>query len=281
MDLKARNRFQKVISRPRWEGVIFMGIDLGDPRISVSAAEPVGVLKDYIEYIWYMKWHLNEDEGLQGIVAPNPCAKLVALQQNEKTFPPIIVGAKNQAELFELHGAGATVGFDFKPGGLYAVFEKSMSNWPESGIKAEELLKNLPLISKEIWTESSLSRWLNEAEGFLVELLNTSHKNNCKQISLLVDGVFKGLFENPEDMALKSGMSLRSLQRIFQDEVGISPRDLLRINRFNETIRKVSQDDFKAFADIALESGFFDQPHMTNEFQKLIATPPSKFRRYL
>lgn len=275
------NRFKKVTKHPRWEGIIFTDLDFGDERISISAIEPIDRLKEYIEYIWFMKWDLKGNESLQCIVAPNPCAKLAALQQNNTTFPPLVIGAKNQASLFELHGAGATVGFDFKPGGLFAIFEKSMNDWPDSGIKADELVKDFPLCPLEAWSEISLSNWTHEVEHFLMKLLISPRQNNYKKIAPLVEGTLSGSFKNSEEMALETGVSIRTLQRIFQNEVGISPRDLVRIARFNEAIRTIGQDDFKAFADVALECGFFDQPHMTNEFQKLVATSPSKFRRYL
>ena len=76
-------------------------------------------------------------------------------------------------------------------------------------------------------------------------------------------------------------MSTRTLQRIFKKEVGLSPKNVLRIARFNDAIRKIGQDNFTEFVEVALASGFFDQAHMVNEFQKLVATSPSKFRRYL
>lgn len=281
MNTTIENIFAKVTTRPNWEGIIFTGLDFNDQRISIFAAEPLPQLKDYIESIWFMKWDLDETESLRSILAPNPCAKLVTLQQNNKTFPSLIIGATKEAEFFELRGAGCTVGFDFKPGGLFPFVSKPMGDWPKTGVKAYELFKEFPLAPQECWTEIGLSLWIKGLQNALLRSLEISEKNNYKQIALITKRSLEGAFKSPEDMAETAGISLRSLQRIFQEEVGFSPRDLLRIARFNEAIRKVSENDFKTFADIALESGFFDQPHMANEFKKLVATPPTKFRRYL
>lgn len=274
-------RFNTAIVRPRWEGIIFTGIDLGDPRISISSIEPARQLADYIENVWFMEWDIKSYESMMAIVAPNPCVKLVALQLDNVSYPPTITGTKKEADIFELCGSGATVGIDFKPGGFYALFGKSMSNWPESRKFADSLLHELRGVPDEKWTETSLIKWLTKTHDLLSELLRTPSQNSFKQISVAVEGALKGAFENPEEMAHEAGLSVRSLQRIFKVEVGISPRDLLRIARFNTAIRQIAQDDFKMFAEIALESRFFDQPHMANEFQKLVATQPSKFRRYL
>lgn len=271
----------KVFSRPRWEGIVFTDLDFSDHRISVFNAEPILNLQEYIEYIWFMKWDFGEQDGARCIRIPNPCTKMVALQQKDKTFPPLVYGANTEAKFFTLRGNGATVGFDFKPGGLYPILGKSLHNWPVEGILAQQFFSGLPPPPQEIWTGLNLSKWITEIQDLLFNMLKSSSENNYKQLLPLVDKALKGAINNPEEMAQISETSLRSLQRIFQHEVGLSPRDLLRIARFNEAIRKISDNDFQSFADIALESGFFDQPHMTNEFQKLAATPPSKFKRYL
>ena len=281
MNTTNENLFARVTTRPNWEGIIFTDLNFYDQRISIFAAEPLPQLKDYIESIWFVKWDLGETESLRSILAPNPCAKLVTLQQNNKTFPSLIIGATIEAEFFELHGTGSSVGFDFKPGGLFPFVSKSMGGWPETGLQACELFKEFPLTPQECWTEIGLSLWIKGLQNALLKSLEMPEKNSYKQIALITKRSLEGAFKSPEEMADMAGVSLRSLQRIFQEEVGVSPRDLLRIARFNEAIRKISENDFKTFADIALESGFFDQPHMENEFKKLVATPPTKFRRYL
>lgn len=271
------NFFVKVSTRPNWEGIIFTDLDFNDQRISIFSVEPTPQLKNYIESIWFMRWDLGDTKSLRSILVPNPCAKLVTLQKNNKTFPSIFIGATKEAEFFELEGTGCTVGFDFKPGGYFPIMQMS----PQSGKLASEIFQEYTQAPQEHWTEKNLALWINELQNILVNSLKKSKKNNYEQISLITKKSLEGAFTSPEDMANQSGISLRSLQRIFHEEVGVSPRDLLRITRFNEAIRKISDNDFEAFSDIALASGFFDQPHMANEFKKLVDMPPSKFRRYL
>jgi AraC-like DNA-binding protein len=275
------NNFIKASNRPTWEGIILTDLDFNDQRISIFMTETHPQLKDYIESIWYLKWNLNETENLRCILAPNPCAKLVTLQQNNQTFPSLLIGANKEADIFELRGTGSTVGIDFKPGGLFPFISKTMNGWPKLGVQANGHLKDFPLAPQENWTETDLSLWIKSLQIALLKSLEVSKKNNYDLIALITKSSLEGTIKSPEEMASTAGVTLRTLQRIFQEEVGISPRELLRIARFNEAIRKISEHDFKSFADTALESGFFDQPHMANEFKKLVATPPNKFRRYL
>lgn len=273
--------FKNVSTRPRWEGIILTGLGFSDHRISVFSTDPIPELKDYIESIWYMRWNLPEKNEIQCIQVPNPCAKFVALQQKEITYAPLIVGTRQLSMFFKLQGSGETVGIDFKPGGLYPFLGFSMSNWPIEGIKADQFIDDIPKPPQEEWTEISLYYWIKNVQECFYTKLKQCVVNNYNNIFPIVNYSLSSEFKNVEDMAKSFGTSLRSLQRIFQNEVGVTPRDLIRINRFNEAIRNISENDFKSFAEVALKSGFFDQPHMINEFQKLVDSTPARFRRYL
>lgn len=278
------NRLQKTFNRIRWEGVIFTGVDFSDKRISLYEAKPTASLNDYIETIWFMKWDIKESEGLPCIVVPNPCTKFVILQIDGKTFDPLFVGAHEKADLYTYKKHGLMVGIDFRPGALYPFINKAMNDWPSTGFNAHEVLPNLPM-PVGVWNEDILSEWLFQFEVYLEKILENSKKttseNNYKKIFSSIEGILDETLQSPEEIASFCHMSVRTLQRVFQKEVGVTPRDVLRIARFNRSIRQISENDFSSFADITLSSGFFDQPHMANEFQKLVATPPSKFKRYI
>jgi AraC-like DNA-binding protein len=274
------NRFQKTNERIRWEGAIFTGVEFSDSRISILDAKPCAELSDYIEAIWYMDWNIEDPEGMQCIVAPNPCTKFIILKRDNVTYNPLLIGAHESAEIFTYTGQGSVVGIDFRPGALYPFINRPMNDWPAIGLSANEVLPNIPLPGDK-WDGENLSEWLSSFEDHLLKLLVNSKDHNYKHILSSIEGILDESLQSTEEIAKLCNMSVRTLQRIFKNEVGVTPRDVLRIARFNRSIRQISENDFASFADVALTSGFFDQPHMVNEFQKLVATPPSKFRRYL
>ncbi|OFZ26628.1 MAG: hypothetical protein A2381_16680 [Bdellovibrionales bacterium RIFOXYB1_FULL_37_110] len=277
------NRFQRVSQqRPRWEGIIFPGIDSSNRQISIAYATPNKELSNYIESMWFMSWNIENPNGLPCIIIPNPCCKFVCLQTGNVTNRPLFIGTREKADIFSLTGSGSTIGLDFQPGAFYPILKKAINkDWPESGLYADEFLEHLPLPPNEKWKEENLSKWLNSFEDYLLKLLLNSKEQNYKKIKFATEGILEGCFQVPEELAHQCDMSTRTLQRIFKKEVGLSPKNVLRIARFNDAIRKIGQDNFTEFVEVALASGFFDQAHMVNEFQKLVATSPSKFRRYL
>ncbi len=72
--------------------------------------------------------------------------------------------------------------------------------------------------------------------------------------------------------------SPRTLQRAFQERVGLSPRTFTRILRLQEALAWLRAHPATPLAEAALHSGYADHAHMTREFRELTGKPPSAFR---
>lgn len=77
-----------------------------------------------------------------------------------------------------------------------------------------------------------------------------------------------------------SGMSERSFQSAFKQQVGLSAKELARILRLQATIRLLD-DDARSMAELAIESGFADQAHATREVRRVTGTTPARLREAL
>ncbi|OGT83793.1 MAG: hypothetical protein A3G96_02895 [Gammaproteobacteria bacterium RIFCSPLOWO2_12_FULL_52_10] len=75
------------------------------------------------------------------------------------------------------------------------------------------------------------------------------------------------------ELSEEIGWSRRHLTEKFINEIGISPKTLARILRFENACALIKARHFP-LADIAVESGYYDQPHMTREWQALAGCPP-------
>ncbi len=68
----------------------------------------------------------------------------------------------------------------------------------------------------------------------------------------------------------------RSLQRLFKLQVGISPKLLGRIVRF-QRIFTAWRNDPSTLSRVAVECSYFDQPHMIRDFRQFAGAPPANF----
>ena len=79
-----------------------------------------------------------------------------------------------------------------------------------------------------------------------------------------------------DTLAREHALSPRSLQRLFGAQVGISPKLLARIVRF-QRIFAAWRDDPRSLARVAAECGYYDQSHLVRDFRDFAGAPPAGF----
>ncbi|MEZ0244589.1 MAG: helix-turn-helix domain-containing protein [Sphingomonas sp.] len=80
-----------------------------------------------------------------------------------------------------------------------------------------------------------------------------------------------------EEIAARSGLPHRQLQRIFARDLGMPPRAYLRLLRFRDAMIEV-QASAAPLAHAAAGTGYADQAHMAREFRSLAGVPPREAR---
>jgi AraC-like DNA-binding protein len=80
------------------------------------------------------------------------------------------------------------------------------------------------------------------------------------------------------DLADDLGLSERRLQQLFHQHVGLSPRALCRLARFRDVLARCSKRK-QAWAEIALDGGFYDQAHFANEIRAFTGLTPGELAR--
>ncbi len=95
--------------------------------------------------------------------------------------------------------------------------------------------------------------------------------------------VLNRLIEDPQasaiaDLAREVGWSHKHLIEKFRCEVGLGPKRLCRILRFQQVLQCVERGGRIAWAEIAVSCGYFDQAHFIREFHAFSGLNP---RRYL
>jgi AraC-like DNA-binding protein len=78
------------------------------------------------------------------------------------------------------------------------------------------------------------------------------------------------------------GLSYRTMDRAFNRYLGIPPKRLARIIRFNYALSLIHRSAGACHARTALEAGYSDQAHMIRDFREFTHTTPTDFlaRRY-
>jgi len=70
-------------------------------------------------------------------------------------------------------------------------------------------------------------------------------------------------------------LSNSRLSHLFKEHIGISIKKYLIWNRLRQAINTYLSKNTN-FTDVSIQSGFFDQAHLTNSFKKVLGVSPSK-----
>jgi AraC-like DNA-binding protein len=73
------------------------------------------------------------------------------------------------------------------------------------------------------------------------------------------------------------GWSRKRMVVRFREEVGLSPKALARLLRFDRAKARLERDDRPPLTQLALECGYYDQAHFSNEFRRISGTTPAAY----
>jgi AraC-like DNA-binding protein len=87
----------------------------------------------------------------------------------------------------------------------------------------------------------------------------------------------------PADEAVRAtakalAVSPRHLRRIFHEQVGVSPREYVRVARFADALQALASPR-AGLAEAALSAGYYDQAHFCHEFRVFAEMTPQEYRR--
>ncbi len=80
-----------------------------------------------------------------------------------------------------------------------------------------------------------------------------------------------------EDLARMCFTTQRTLERNFNDKLGVSPKSYASNVRFDKAKKALTHDPFIDLTELAQESGYYDQAHFIKDFKTYCGCTPSEF----
>jgi AraC-like DNA-binding protein len=162
-------------------------------------------------------------------------------------------------------------GIRFRPGGFYALFGNPIEEAVDRVIDYPD--KELqPLMQEEEGLADRLDAF------FSAKKMNTRHDFTSIYHSIISS---KGQV-TVEELSRNAHVSNRTMERIFKTNVGIPPKEFIRIARFQEVLKRLTQTGVteESLLRIAFEFGYYDHAHLTNEFKKYAGILPSELSHF-
>jgi AraC-like DNA-binding protein len=190
----------------------------------------------------------------------------------------LLAGVTTAAVVLEPSAGAEVIGVRFKPGGARAFLGGSLDRWRDRVLPIEVLEE--PVFAE--WSERLQGRAPDERAATLQGLLLARGRHvdaRASNLSPAVDALLDGR-ATVDGVARSTGFSARQLHRRFRAEVGVGPKLLMRIGRFQRAAAAIGETT-APLLQIALATGYADQAHLTREFQAFAGTTPARHRAEL
>jgi AraC-like DNA-binding protein len=193
----------------------------------------------------------------------------------------VITGIGSQfAGMMTSEGKARLFSMYFNPTGFYRIFGMPAVHFTDR-IEEDEYTcrKDLETLHQQLREAKSITEMIVCSEDYLIKQLTSSQAKDPYNsiLSLSERIVLNGGNNSIEKMAYDANMSMKTFERRFTEQVGISPKLFSRIVRFNKAISLKMSDHKKTWTMIAHDCGYFDQMHFIKDFQLFSGKSPGAF----
>lgn len=217
-------------------------------------------LARYVERYWVVSW--NYPEPYEQLIVPYPNVHLT-FQDGGAT----VHGVSSGHQVKVLKGNNGVFGVAFRPGCFRPFLGASVSTITDRSIDAGAVFDSgLPDPLEVATVERFLRAHLPEPDHRAEEAASIVTEIAAKPEIIRVDVLARHL-----------GTSVRQLQRLFAEYVGIGPKWVIRRYRLREVTERLAKGAEIDWASLAAELGYADQAHFARDFKAMFSESPTRY----
>jgi len=230
-------------------------------------------LEPFVEDYWVVRWDRLETAE----TVPQPCMHLVLHVGASE-----VVGVARSRFTRVLTGRGRMLGAKFRPGAFRAFLD--VPAWHFAG-------KALPVADvfgpqASTLEARALAREDDRESLALVEEFLRDRRPSTDESIVLAGRIVARIASDHgitrvDQLTQEFGIGSRSLQRLFREYVGASPKWVVQSLRLLDATDRVTRGEVTDWADLALELGYADQAHFIRDFKRLVGRSPVDYTRSL
>jgi len=262
--------FDPEVGRAR--GVLRRPLPAG--KLSHARRSPPPDLAYWIAHYWMISWDLRGCEPHLAENLPHPNIHLIF--ENDSA---VVSGVQTRKFSRLLEGRSKVFGIKFKPGGFRPFLKSPVSSLADSTVPARQIFgPAVDALTAIMVSSSREAKKIAAANAFFRARLPEPDHTIALADQLVARILAEPSIKKVDDLVNRAGIGKRSLQRIFNDYVGASPKWVIRRYRLHELVEKLGPRSRPDWAQLALELGYFDQAHLINDFKSIIGYTPAQYQ---
>jgi len=247
---------------------------------------PHTILQDNVKRFWIMEREYTPENPHEEVI-PDACIELMfnfgapyvqVNNSSRRELPPVfLIGLQNRPLIFQCSGIVKIVAVRFFAWGALPFLRLQVQ---VGGTTSIELDDEWRAVVQQVGAKVHADQYQQAVEcieDFLIgKRLTTLFDPQQVQAAAKLLYHTKGQFRVAE-LADYCNLSVRQLQRQFDDATGVSPKTLARSIRFEEIRNRLMFEPDANLTDLAYEFGYTDQAHFINDFRAFMNKTPGEF----
>jgi AraC-like DNA-binding protein len=236
---------------------------------------PSAALAGLIEHYWYVSWDLRGLPAQQQETLPHPNVQFVVERGSTGIY-----GVHTARFIRLLEGQGRAFGIKFKAGGFFPFYGASVSDLMDRSLEPSRIFgDDASRFESDVFACESIDAMSTAAERLLLACRPPDDPDVARVSAMVASIATDRSLTSVEELAQRTGLTKRTLQRLFNQYVGIGPKWVINRYRLHEAVAQLQAGTPIVWTELALKLGYFDQAHFIRDFRKLVGRSPAEYAR--
>ncbi|MBX7150952.1 helix-turn-helix domain-containing protein [bacterium] len=227
----------------------------------------------FIEHYWVVSWDLRHHEPYLAETLPHPSV-YITIEKGRSGLGGVKKGKFSRW----LENKGRVFGIKFRPGGFYPFIQSSVTKFTDRIVPIHSIFGESALqFEKNILETDEKNSLIELADSFIRTRL-PKVDDNVELINRITNVImYDRTILKVDDVSDRFCLSKRTLQRLFNLYVGVTPKWVIQRYRLHEAIEQLAENVRVDWTKFALDLGYFDQAHFIKDFKNLIGCTPEEY----
>ena len=223
-----------------------------------------------IDSHWLVAWDRRGQPAYESEVLPHPSVHLVV-----EPHGAFVYGVPRRRYIRRLEGTGWAIGTKFLPGGFAPFAAAPVSELTDRVVPVADLFGD---DARRLEDATDTDALLQALYGLLRARMPAEPDPRIGLVGQLVADIRAAPPDGSvADLAARHHVSVRTVQRLFSQYVGVGPKWVMQRYRLHDAVEALDRRRRHDWTRFALDLGYYDHAHFLRDFRSLVGLTPAAY----
>ena len=248
---------------------------IAEQKFQLTRHVPSPDLALFVEWYWIIHWDLSGQEPHTQDVLPYPSVNF-AIEESQSGVFGVVTGKFTRT----LVNSGRVVAAKFRPAGFYPFVRLPISQFTNKvtaitsvfGSRGDTLEQTILATEQDEAALAQMEQFLRDQQP--------ERDPNIVVVNDIIDCIIEDRsITRVDELVKRTSLNKRTLQRLFNQYVGVSPKWVIQRYRLHEAAERLASGASISQSALALELGYTDQAHFAHDFKTVVGTSPAAYAK--